>query len=110
MKRITKILILLLVLCMIIPCFAACNKNSGKKPAPSNTDGENNTGDQVEITTPEEGPQIEMPEKIDMDGYVYKAYVRTLAGTSPDAHSAQIANGNNDYRCIESNVYIVLVG
>ena len=44
---------------------------------------------------------IVMPEKIDMQGYTYKAYVRDFAGTDPDAHNAQVQNGNNDYRCID---------
>jgi len=42
-----------------------------------------------------------LPEVVDMDGYVYRAYVRDQAGTSPTAHAAQIANGNNDYRCVD---------
>ena len=106
MKRITRVLILLLALCMLVSCFAACNKKTpDKKPAP--TDGGNNAnttpgGQQEEVTTPpDEGPQIVMPEVIDMDGYTYRAYVRDFAGTSPDAHKAQVANGNNDYRCVD---------
>jgi hypothetical protein len=108
MKRITRVLILLLALCMLVSCFAACNnkkKTPDKKPAP--TDNGNNTvttpgGQQEEVTTPpDEGPQIVMPEVIDMDGYTYRAYVRDFAGTSPDAHKAQVANGNNDYRCVD---------
>ena len=42
-----------------------------------------------------------MPEEIDMKGYTYKAYVRDFAGTYPDAHNAQVQNGNNDYRCVD---------
>ena len=92
MKRITRVLILLLVLCMIIPTFAACN--NGKK------DNDKNKGNGNTITAPE-GSDIEMPDVIDMDRYVYKAYVRDYAGTDPDAHNAQVQNGNNDYRCID---------
>ena len=55
MKNIVKAFILLLALCMIIPCIAACNKDNGghKTPPPSESgdtttpsgdDGEN-TGD-----------------------------------------------------------------
>ena len=58
-----------------------------------------------EITTPEIPPVVEpdynLPEKIDMQGYTYKAYVRKFAGTSPDAHKAQLMNGNNLYECID---------
>ena len=93
MKTITKVLILLLALCMIIPCMAACNNkkdNNNKKPS----------GGGSTVTAPE-GSEIEMPEIVDMGGYTYKAYVRDFAGTDPDAHNAQIQNGNNDYRCVD---------
>ncbi len=89
MKRITKVLILLLALCMILPCMAACgekkdnNKNKGNGPGNS------------------QNSEIDMPEIVDMDGYTYKAYVRDFAGTDPDAHNAQVQNGNNDYRCVD---------
>lgn len=105
MKRITRILVLLLALCMVVACFAACNDNKkpDKKPAPNT--GDNNGGttpNEVEdVTTPDPGPQIEMPEVIDMGGFTYRAYVRDQAGTSPDNHKAQVANGNNDYRCVD---------
>ena len=93
MKTITKVLILLLALCMIIPCMAACNNkkdNNNKKPS----------GGGSTVTAPE-GSDIEMPEIVDMNGYTYKAYVRDFAGTDPDAHNAQVQNGNNDYRCVD---------
>ena len=58
-----------------------------------------------EVTTPEETtpeePDYDLPEKIDMQGYTYKAYVRKFAGTDPDALHAQIMNGNNRYECID---------
>lgn len=127
MKRITRILILLLALCMIIPCIAACNNNKGgghKTPAPTDNNGQQNNpsndnsgnngnsgnggnggnggneGNGDTTTTPPE-ENIILPEVVDMDGYVYRAYVRDQAGTSPTAHAAQIANGNNDYRCVD---------
>ncbi len=53
---------------------------------------------------PEENPEVTPPDvnkPIDMGGYVYKAYVRDFAGTDPDAHQAQIQNGNNDYYCAD---------
>ena len=58
-----------------------------------------------EQTTPEIPPVVEpdynLPEKIDMQGYTYKAYVRKFAGTDPDPFMAQINNGNNHYECID---------
>ncbi len=116
MKNITKILILLLTLCMIIPFFAACNEDNGghKTPPPSGDNtttpsgGDDNSGNggdgddgKEETTTPDPYGGVIMPEEIDLNGYTYKAYVRTHAGTSPDAHKAQVANGNNDYKCID---------
>ena len=94
MKRITKVLILLLALCMIIPCMAACgnNKDKGKKP---NTNNNNN-----QVTLPE-GSDIVMPEVVDMDGFIYKAYVRDFAGADPTEYKAQTMYGNNDYKCID---------
>ena len=102
MKRITKVLILLLALCMIIPCIASCKKEPDKKPAPNTGNNASTTPNSGEsITTPDPGPQVEMPEVINMEGYTYRAYVRDFAGTSPDAHKAQVQNGNNDYRCVD---------
>ena len=105
MKRITRILVLLLALCMVVACFAACNDNKkpDKKPAPNTGDnnGDTTPNEVEDVTTPDPGPQIEMPEVIDMGGFTYRAYVRDQAGTSPDAHKAQVANGNNDYRCVD---------
>ena len=91
MKRITKALLLLLALCMLVSCMAACGKKEDTKK-------NNNNGGGVDLS---EGTDIQMPEKIDMKGYVYKAYVRDFAGESPTAHDAQVANGNNDYRCVD---------
>ena len=95
MKRITKVLILFLALCMIIPCMAACgnkDKDTGKKP------GSNNGGNQVTLP---EGSDIVMPEVVDMDGFTYKAYVRDFAGADPTEYKAQTMYGNNDYKCID---------
>ena len=93
MKHITKVLVLLLALCMLLPCIASCgDKDKGKTTTPSGG-GQN--------TDPADGNQIEMPEIVNMGGYTYKAYVRQLAGENPTAYEAQIANGNNDYKCID---------
>ncbi len=56
-----------------------------------------------ETTPPEQDPDDGdgIPEKIDMKGYTYKAYVRYFAGDDPDPHQAQVANGNNDYYCAD---------
>ena len=50
------------------------------------------------ITPPIDDPDYNLPEKIDMQGYTYKAYVRDFVGGSLDS---QIANGNNLYSCID---------
>ena len=101
MKRITRLLIVLLALCMFVPCIAACNKDKDGHKAPPSGNQNTTPGGNDTTTTPSEGPEIEMPEKVDMNGYIYRAYVRNHAGTSPDAHNAQVANGNNDYRCVD---------
>ena len=114
MKNIAKVFILLLALCMIVPCIAACNKNNTpthQTPPPSddttttpsggNNGGGESGGNIEEETTPDPYGGVVMPEQLNMNGYTYKAYVRDHAGTSPDAHKAQVNNGNNDYRCID---------
>ena len=114
MKNIAKVFILLLALCMIVPCIAACNKNNTpthQTPPPSddttttpsggNNGGGEGGGNIEEETTPDPFGGVVMPEQLNMNGYTYKAYVRDFAGTSPDAHKAQVNNGNNDYRCID---------
>ncbi len=57
----------------------------------------------AEGTTPIDPPVVTPPtdEPIDMEGYVYKAYVRYFAGTDPDPFDAQTQYGNNDYTCID---------
>ena len=94
MKHITiaKILVLLLVFCMIIPCMAACDDN--KK------ENDKNKGNGNSVTLPE-GSEIVMPEVVDMGGFTYKAYVRDFAGTEGSEYNAQTLYGNNDYKCID---------
>ena len=141
MKKLTKLLICLLVLCMVLPAIASCNKNAGEgqyqtppqetTKAPTSTDKNNgdNNGDKtpddddiidddddddgddeddededdddiVEETTPADPDDaIEKPEKIDMQGYTYRAYVRKYAGS--DELDAQMSNGNNRFYCID---------
>jgi len=102
MKKLAKVLILLLALCVVIPCFAACNKDNGGHKTPPPSSEQNTTPSGFDnTTTPPEDDGIDWPEKVDLGGYTYKAYVRESAGTVPDAYQAQIAYGNNDYRCID---------
>jgi hypothetical protein len=96
---------------------ASCNKkkNNGsyQKPPESSTqpdkptDGgnngtgngggnDNNDDDTNKPVDPDAG--IVMPEIVDMDGYTYKAYVRTSAGETLDE---QLQHGNNRYACID---------
>ena len=118
MKSITKILICLLALCLLCPLVASCNKkkNNGsyQKPPESATqpntpsgggnsgnggssgNGGNGGGGNEEIVDPDAG--IIMPEVVDMEGYTYKAYVRTHAGDTLDE---QLQHGNNRYACID---------
>ena len=100
MKTITRVLILLLALCMVLPFMASCNdknnnNNNNKQTTPSGQTPDTPTG------PVDPDANIIMPEVIDMGGYTYKAYVRKYAGETPDAHKAQIANGNNRYECID---------
>ena len=117
MKRLTKILICVLAFCMLLPLMASCNekKPNGMEyqtPPPEETEqttpsaggnddgtGGNDDDDVIkETTTPDPDAGIIKPEKIDMGGYTYKAYVRMFAGDSLDE---QLANGNNTYKCID---------
>ncbi len=105
MKTITKIVVLLLALCMLVPLMAACKDNgNNKRPqitTPQKQEGNNNTPGNQDPGATDPDANIIMPEVVDMDGYIYKAYVRKFAGESPNAHDAQIQNGNNLYECID---------
>ena len=102
MKKAVRFLTLLLAVIMLVSCFAACNKNNGgghKQPAP--TDNEQNTGPSNtgggstddDVTTPEED-NYEMPEKVDLDGYTYRAYVRSNVATG-----TPVEDGNPAFFC-----------
>ena len=115
-----KILICVLALCMILPLMASCNEKKPSNvqyqtPPPEETqqttppagDGDgtgdnNNDNDNdntvEETTPPDPDAGIIKPEKINMNGYTYKAYVRMFSGDSLDE---QLANGNNTYKCID---------
>ena len=114
MKRLTKILVCILAFCMLLPLMASCNEKKPNNvqyqtPPPEETEqttppaggngGDNNNEGAIEETTPPDPDAgIVKPEKIDMNGYTYKAYVRTHAGDTLDE---QLANGNNTYKCID---------
>ena len=87
MKKTVKLLTLLLVAIMLVSCFTACNNN--KKPANTDPSGGNST-----TTTPEE-VDYELPEKVDLGGYVYKAYVRSNAQTGGSTRE----DGNPAFYC-----------
>ena len=87
MKTVVRILVLLLAVAMLVTCFAACNKNNknnnnNKKPTGGNTT--NNTTDLG----------YEMPDKVDLGGYTYRAYVRSNASTGDP-----FADGNPAFYC-----------
>lgn len=92
MKRFTKILTCLLALCLLVPCVVSCNE---KKKNPTNNP---NKKPSSSVTTTDPDANIEKPELVDMDGYIYKAYVRDVVGDTLDE---QLAGGNNLYRCID---------
>ncbi len=105
MKRITKVLIIFLALCLLVPMIAACNKDKGGNNNTTTPVNQNNGGNPDDTDDPDETTEpedvVELPEAINMNGYVYKAYVRKFAGTTPDAYQAQLQNGNNRYECID---------
>ena len=103
MKKALRILTLMLAVLMLVTCFAACNKNKGgnhKTPAPTDDNGQSNnnnpskpsSGNQ-ETTTPEEDDVI-MPDAVDLDGYTYRAYVRSNAATG-----TPVEDGNPAFFC-----------
>ena len=102
MKTATKILICLLTLCLLLPFVASCNNKKGsgshQKPPPSSNQQSTSSGDNNREETVDPDAGIEMPDIIDMDGYTYKAYVRTFAGETLDE---QLQHGNNRYQCID---------
>ena len=89
---------------MMVSTFAACNKNktpTHQTPPPSDentvtTPGGNggNVGGGDEETTPA-GPTVVMPDKIDMNGYTYRAYVRSNASTGGEP----MEDGNPSFYC-----------
>lgn len=101
MKRITRVLILFLVLCLLVPFVASCNKDKDQNQSNNDNKNPSNTTTGGDDLPPNPEDEIELPEVVNMDGYMYKAYVRKFAGSSPDALQAQLQNGNNRYECID---------
>ncbi len=101
MKKAIKVLTLLLAVIMLVTCFAACNKKPPHKtPAPTDNNEQNNnptgttSGNIDEVTTPPEEDPVILPDKVDLDGYTYRAYVRSNATTS-----TPVEDGNPAFFC-----------
>ena len=100
MKKIAKLLVLVLVVAMMVSAFAACNNNkkpTHQTPPPSDnttTTPSGNGGGDGEVTTPDPNAPI-MPDKVDMGGYTYKAYVRSNAATG----GSTLEDGNPSFYC-----------
>lgn len=110
MKTVTKLLICALAVCMLLPFMASCNEKkpnemqyqtpppeADQQTTPSANGGNTGSGPAEETTTEPEDVTVP-PEKVDLGGYTYRAYVRTHAGDTLDE---QIAHGNNNYKCID---------
>ena len=94
MKKAAKVLTLMLAVIMLVSCFAACNKEPDKKPAPTenNEQNKNPSGNNTVTTSPDDA--LDMPEKVDLDGYTYRAYVRSNAATG-----TPVEDGNPAFFC-----------
>ena len=82
MKTLVRLLVLLLAVAMMASCFVACNdkdKNKGKKPGGSNSNTELG---------------YEMPDIVDLDDYIYRAYVRANVSTGDPT-----SDGNPSFYC-----------
>ena len=102
MKKIAKLLVLVLVIAMMVSTFAACNEKKPTHQTPPPSDGDTTTpssggngGDgETEVTTPDPNAPI-MPDKVDMGGYTYKAFVRSNATTG----GSTLEDGNPSFYC-----------
>ena len=95
MKKTTRILTLLIVVIMLVSCFAACNDN---KPNKNNTTPNNQN---PQVTTPpnvDPGYELTPPRDLSVNGdpYTYRAYVR-----SDYASSNPMEDGNPAFACID---------
>lgn len=114
MKKITKLFICLLAICLLLPLVASCNNNGGgnvthQRPPEADIPEQTTPSSQGGNTQPDDGDDntekpvdpdagVVMPELIDMEGYTYRAYVRVHAGDTLDE---QLQHGNNRYQCID---------
>ncbi|MBQ7335693.1 MAG: hypothetical protein IJW92_04405 [Clostridia bacterium] len=80
MKTSMKLFVLLMALLLVIPCLAACGNDGGNDDS-TTTSGDDETtttdeggGDQT--TTKEDDRGVEI-EQVDLQGYTYRAYVRS---------------------------------
>ena len=98
MKNAVKLLTLLLALVMLVSCLAACNTGSnnngnGNTTTP-NTNNNGNDNTDPDETDPDE-PLYTVPEKVDLQGYTYKAYVRSNIPTG----GKPMDDGNPAFYC-----------
>ena len=91
-KQLIAIIAAFVAVAILVPVIILLPKNNntskpGKNPTTPNNGQVAQPGD----------TNIVMPEVVDMDGFIYRAYVRDFAGEYED----QTLYGNNDYRCID---------
>ena len=93
MKKIVRVLLVVLAIAMLVTCFAACggnkDKNTDKKPTGGNNNNNNNSSNNTVVD-----PGYEMPEKVDLDKYTYRAYVRSNVSTGDP-----FSDGNPAFYC-----------
>lgn len=97
MKTVAKLIIMLIAVAMMASCFAACNSNTPTHQTPPPSGEQENTtpgGSSGSVTTPPED-EVVMPDIVNMDGYTYKAYVRSNATTG--GHTTE--DGNPAFYC-----------
>ncbi len=105
-KQLIAIIAAVAAVAVLVPVIILIPKNNNntpthQTPAPNGDTVTTPGNGDVQGTTEDPYGGVIMPDKFNMNGYTYKAYVRNHAGTSPDAHNAQVQNGNNDYKCID---------
>ena len=84
MKKAARLLVLLLAVAMMISCFAACGKKNKNNPGKNPSGGGSS-----------DALGYEMPEKVDLGGYDYYAYVRSNAETG----GSSVDDGNPMFYC-----------
>ena len=94
MKKAVKILTLLLAVVMLVSCFAACNKNNANNNNNNNNNNNSNNNQSTEGNG-DTDPGYTVPDVVDLDGYEYKAYVRSNNPTGGDT----MEDGNPSFYC-----------